>query len=245
MVAAAFDASAFSVAIVTTESRKRRISRPVAMAIGASILAHAAAGTYLYFARYEPHLLPQPAERVLPIEIWRPDVRPPPPPPRPEPVRRDLIQPRETPVPPVRSEVPPLPLPPIPADQVLTTTDGLPSLLEGPGERGGSVSTPEPPRTITQPQWLSMPTAAQMERFVPERAVRTGVSGRAVITCQVRADGRLEACAVVSETPDNIGYGNAAIRLSQYFRMRPRTVNGEAVSGARVNIPITFTIRGG
>jgi diguanylate cyclase (GGDEF)-like protein/PAS domain S-box-containing protein len=67
------------------------MSRPVALAIGASILAHAAAGTYLYFARYEPtfRIGEQPPPTI--IDLVRPHVEEPPPPPPPE-ERRPIEQ---------------------------------------------------------------------------------------------------------------------------------------------------------
>jgi hypothetical protein len=47
---------------------------------------------------------------------------------------------------------------------------------------------------------------------------------------------------VQSEQPAGIGFGPAAIKLSNLFRMKPQTVDGAAVSGAEVTIPLNFKI---
>jgi protein TonB len=81
-----------------------------------------------------------------------------------------------------------------------------------------------------------------MMRAYPSAAESRGVSGVANLTCLVRVDGSLTGCAVASETPGNQGFGRAAMSLTRYFRLSPRTVDGQAVDGARVSMAIRFNL---
>jgi len=103
---------------------------------------------------------------------------------------------------------------------------------------------PEPakPAAIQNPDWLRRPSADDMARFYPDRAERMNIEGRATIACTVDAKGALQACGVVSETPDDQDFGQAALRMSKLFRMRPMTVDGEPVAGGTVRIPIRFVL---
>lgn len=121
-----------------------------------------------------------------------------------------------------------------------------PRIVEAEGE--GARPAPQPgaaPDVLTNPDWVQRPGGDTMARVYPDRAQRTGVSGRAVIDCTVAASGHLEACKVIDESPAEFGFGAAAIKASGSFRMRPLTRNGVPVSGARVRLPIVFTVRRG
>lgn len=81
-----------------------------------------------------------------------------------------------------------------------------------------------------------------MARYYPDRATRQNIDGRVTISCSVRANGTVTGCSVVSENPPDYGFGDAAIRLSSKFRMKPKTADGSPVEGGRVNIPIVFRL---
>jgi len=66
------------------------------------------------------------------------------------------------------------------------------------------------------------------------------VAGSVRLLCQVTADGRLENCTVLSETPAGYGLGQAALATSSKFRMRQQFSDGRPTVGAKIVIPVTF-----
>jgi TonB family protein len=63
------------------------------------------------------------------------------------------------------------------------------------------------------------------------------------IKCKVKEDGHLRDCSVLSVEPPGKDFGEEALRLSQQFKMKPRT--GDAAKGPDpdVIIPISFVAR--
>ncbi|RYF89680.1 MAG: energy transducer TonB, partial [Caulobacteraceae bacterium] len=102
---------------------------------------------------------------------------------------------------------------------------------------------PAPPRNpvISRPDWIRKPSGDAVNRAYPDRAQRQNIGGKVTLSCTVNADGTVSGCSVVSENPGDYGFGDAAIRLSKQFKMRPQTADGQPVGGASVRIPLTFT----
>jgi periplasmic protein TonB len=126
--------------------------------------------------------------------------------------------------------IPPLPVPPVQ------------QRVEEP--KPPAPPPPEPPRAsvITQPDWVRRPSAEDLERYYPERAQRMNVEGRASISCTVDARGTLQNCSVANESPSDAGFGEAALRMSRLFKMRPMTKDGSPVDGGKIVIPIAFRL---
>ena len=82
------------------------------------------------------------------------------------------------------------------------------------------IAKPQPPppkaavSVVTQPDWLRRPTAADMERYYPERALSLEKSGNARMTCKVNADGTLADCQVTSEEPVGSGLRSSALKMA-------------------------------
>jgi TonB family protein len=103
------------------------------------------------------------------------------------------------------------------------------------------LAAPRGPRhVVTNPDWKTRPSADDLSRVWPVEATRMGVSGSAKVICYVTADGLLDRCRIVSETPDGAGFGDATLLLTRYFSMTPKTVDGQPVAGASVIFTVRF-----
>ncbi len=95
-------------------------------------------------------------------------------------------------------------------------------------------------RTIANPHWISRPNRDDISRYYPERAQRTETEGAARMSCLFTAKGTLAACSVLDETPAGMGFGDAALKMSKLFAVRPLMPDGSPVEGARVDVSISF-----
>lgn len=154
-----------------------------------------------------------------PIEVLelRPDPPPPPPPAQ-----------RETP-------------PPQRLTETTAPLDADPPPLEPaePATQPTAWTPPVGPPEITNPRWLRQPR--DLARYYPPRALARGVEGQALLNCLVDVRGALE-CSVISETPEGWGFGAAAVRISEDYRMVPAMRDGQAVPG-RYRMRVPFEMR--
>ncbi len=113
---------------------------------------------------------------------------------------------------------------------------------DGAPVAGGVVRVPIRFANPTQlpPGFRRMPSTDDLAKAYPEKALRRGVAGEAVIECAVTVQGEMADCALASETPGNYGFGLAALRLAPLFNVAPKMKNGAPVKGAAVSIPVRF-----
>ena len=151
------------------------------------------------------------------------EAKKPPPPPPPPPNRPPPPPPPEQRVPPPDLSAPPTPTP-------------LPVAVDPP---------PAPPSPVlTGYVWLQRPSGQDYVRYYPSRAMDRNQEGHVSLDCIVSADGRI-SCSVASEDPAGWGFGEAALRISHYFRMAAQTSDGRPTSGGRARVGITFNLSGG
>jgi protein TonB len=168
-------------------------------------------------------------------------IEPPPPPPPPTTLAvREPMTPIPAPVEPIFAPSEPVSIEP--ATTHPTTLDPGPTAPAAEPAPVPATPASKPSPVISNPSWLAKPSAAQLGRLYPERAARNGVSGSTVMECRVTAQGTVASCTVVQESPKGYGFGDAALASTRYFRLNPRMVDGSTVEGAKVRIPMAFTL---
>ena len=141
--------------------------------------------------------------------------------------------------------------PPLSSDPIVRQTTDTRPIVSDPVATVDPVSTepqqssfvtdyvaPYSPPVVSNPQWVRRPR--DLARYYPPRALERGMEARVVMDCAVSVQGMLN-CSVVSETPENWGFGEAARRISRDYQMVPATRDGMPIE-ARYRLVVPFEL---
>ncbi|MBK1975636.1 MULTISPECIES: TonB family protein [Brevundimonas] len=94
---------------------------------------------------------------------------------------------------------------------------------------------------LPPPRW-SAPPQPHADDF-PEAALQAGASGAAVIACDAASDGAPVDCEVLSEDPQGMGFGQAALGIVQRGRVASVAgVDGAAAASRRFAVRVPFNL---
>lgn len=117
--------------------------------------------------------------------------------------------------------------------------------------RGGEPGAPDPAAApagrlaatlISRPRWVSRPTGEDLAAAYPVGAKASGTPGRATVECSVSAQGAMNGCTVLSESPAGAGFGRATLSVAGKFRMAATDEDGRSVGGGSVRIPMMWRL---
>jgi len=100
-----------------------------------------------------------------------------------------------------------------------------------------------PARMLPNPIWLHRPTAADLMKLYPDRALHMQVSGKVTLVCTVLAEGLLSHCFPTFEQPEGWGFMGAASRATRTELFQLQLHNPGEI-GAGVAVPFTFAAAG-
>ena len=96
-------------------------------------------------------------------------------------------------------------------------------------------------RVVGKASWAVLPSGDAMSAGYPRKALDAGVEqARVTMSCVTGAGGDLEGCAVTKEDPAGLGFAEAALALSESFRIRPWTDDGLPTIGGTIVVPIRY-----
>jgi TonB family protein len=100
------------------------------------------------------------------------------------------------------------------------------------------------PHVIEGASFDRLPSSDELAQLYPARALRLEEQGFATVQCSVGASGGPTECHVVDEEPAGLGFGDAALKAIQLFRLKPLDRVGQTVAGGVFTQRISFGIAG-
>jgi len=108
-----------------------------------------------------------------------------------------------------------------------------------------SNSTPQAstndPSVITKASFAAQPTGSEFAKLYPPMA--DGKSGAVELRCTIDR-GLLVDCKIVSEAPLGLGFGDAALKLTKFFKLNARDQAGAPVQGRIFRPRLSWNMRG-
>ncbi len=95
---------------------------------------------------------------------------------------------------------------------------------------------------VFEAEWVRLPSPEAVALAYPPKAKAQQYASRALVQMNCVADrqGGLSACAISHETPPDLGFGAAALSLSNEFRLKTETREGASLVGMPVIVPLGF-----
>ena len=84
------------------------------------------------------------------------------------------------------------------------------------------------------------PSKAASNMLIPASEPRIAV---AVLNCLVKNDGRLTACTVQEESPNDLGVGQAALSMASQYQVDLLGPDGKSRAGSYIQVPVRIRIR--
>jgi hypothetical protein len=89
---------------------------------------------------------------------------------------------------------------------------------------------------VPAPSQQAQPAMTQIKDTTPQIA-------EAILSCMVKRDGGLTACSVQSETPAELGVGQAALSMASQFQVDLMGPDGKSRAGSFIDVPVRIRIR--
>lgn len=98
-------------------------------------------------------------------------------------------------------------------------------------------------KRVEKPDWIVRIDPEKVVALYPAAAADAGVTeGTGVADCLVAPDGKMTDCRVAREAPAGMGFGAAAVQVAGVMQMDVWTPEGRPVAGARIKVPIAFSL---